>query len=367
MYMGTKKEHSERIIGHLDMDAFFAAVEERDNPELRGKPVVVGADPRDGQGRGVVSTANYVARQYGIRSALPITRAWKFSQGAVRRGLPPAVFVRGSFEKYGEVSRNIMEIVESFAPDMQKVSVDETYFDLSFTGSFEEAKKLAKKIKRQIYEQEKLTASVGVGPNKLVAKIASDYEKPDGLTVVTDWEKESWLGPMPVRKIPGIGPKMQERLKKLGVERVEQLREYAEEELREMYGKWGLSLYQKARGIGSATLSEERIAKSMGRQRTFFQDTWSFKVVMEKVVEICEETIQRMARHGFRQARTVTVIVRFADFTTLNRSHTPVHPVKTAAAAIHEAVRLLLPFFDARGNPQRKAIRLVGVRLEKLS
>jgi DNA polymerase IV (DinB-like DNA polymerase) len=195
-----------RLIGHLDMDAFFAAIEERDEPKLKGRPLVVGADPAGGQGRGVVSTANYPARQYGIHSAMPISRAWKLSEAARRRGLPPAAFVRVSHRKYSEVSRRLMEILRRHAPLVEEASVDEAYFDLSFAGSVDAAVTICRKIKEEIQAREQLTGSIGLGPNKLVAKIASDFRKPDGLTVVTAEQAEDFLAPLPVRKIPGIGP-----------------------------------------------------------------------------------------------------------------------------------------------------------------
>ncbi len=184
-----------RIIGHLDMDAFFAAIEERDHPELKGRPVVVGADPAGGQGRGVVSTANYPARVYGIHSAMPISTAWKLAEAARRRGRPATVFVRGSHRKYGEVSARIMAILHHYAPVVEEASIDEAYFDLSFTGSFEAAAALARQIKAAILGQERLTGSIGIGPNKMVAKIASDFQKPDGLTLVTAEEAEAFLAP----------------------------------------------------------------------------------------------------------------------------------------------------------------------------
>jgi len=201
-----------RIIGHLDMDAFFAAIEERDHPELKGRPLVVGADPAGDLGRGVVSTANYPARAYGIHSAMPISTAWRLAEAARRRGRPATVFVPGSHRKYGQVSARIMAILHQFAPVVEGAGIDEAYFDLSFTGSYDRAADLARQIKAAILAQERLTASIGIGPNKMVAKIASDFQKPDGLTVVTAAEAEDFLAPLAVRKIPGIGPKTEQSL-----------------------------------------------------------------------------------------------------------------------------------------------------------
>jgi len=181
------------IIGHLDLDAFFAAVEERDRPELRGQPLVVGADPEGGRGRGVVSTANYAARRYGIHSAMPISRAWKLSEAARRRGEPPVVFVPPRLSRYAEVSARVMAIVRRHVPLVEEAGIDEAYLDLSFAGNFAAAREICRTIKEQIKAEEHLTASIGVGPNKLIAKIASDFQKPDGLTVVTPEEAEAFL------------------------------------------------------------------------------------------------------------------------------------------------------------------------------
>ncbi|MFZ2089606.1 MAG: DNA polymerase IV, partial [Desulfobaccales bacterium] len=243
------------IIGHLDMDAFFAAVEELDHPEWRGLPLVVGADPKNGQGRGVVSTANYPARRYGIHSAMPITRAWTLAQAAHRRGEPETIFVTPNFRRYAQFSRRIMAIIRGQVPTVQEVGVDEAYLDLGFCQSFRLARDLCLKIKKAIKEQEGLTASVGIGPNKLIAKIASDYQKPDGLTVVRPEEAEDFLAPFPIRKIPGVGPKTEQLLASHGIRKVAEARRFTLGELESLLGKWGRVLYDKVRGRGSALLT----------------------------------------------------------------------------------------------------------------
>ena len=205
-----------RIIGHLDMDAFFASVEERDNSRLAGSPLVIGSDPEEGRGRGVVSTANYKAREYGIRSALPISTAWRLSEAARAKGLPPATFLEVDMHRYSEASQRIMAIIRRHAEHVEEASVDEAYFDLSFADSYERAAEIAHAIKDEIRTRERLTASVGIGPNKLIAKIASDKNKPDGFLVVRDNEAETFLAPMAIRKIPGVGPKDGGGIKKNG-------------------------------------------------------------------------------------------------------------------------------------------------------
>ncbi len=355
-----------RIIGHLDMDAFFAAIEERDHPELAGRPLVVGADPQEGRGRGVVATANYPARVYGIHSAMPITQAWRRSEAARARGKPGVVFLRPNFRRYLEVSQRILALLRKYAPRVEEGGIDEAYFDLSQAGSWAAAAEICRRMKAEIQEQEGLTASVGLGPNKLVAKIASDFQKPDGLTVVTPEEAEAFLAPLPARKIPGIGPKTEKYLEQRGIETVQDLRRFSPQELEEKFGKWGLALYEKVRGRGSAELVEEYEAKSLGEQETFARDTLDLNFIFARLWLMCQEVYQRLQREGFQSFRTVVVMVRFADFDTHTRAHTLPSPSSGLRTLQFEAMKLLMPFLDRRENPRHKLIRLVGVRVEKL-
>src|SRR3989344_7329462 len=256
-----------RIIEHLDMDAFFAYVEEVTTSKFAGKPIVVGSDPKNDFGRGIVSSANYKAREYGIRSALPIWSAGRFSEEERGVEKPEVVFIEPNFKKYSEVSQNVMFIleeaisaalqhtnilenvgmsagdlgVEQARPpkfpggNLERASIDEAHFDLSFADSFDEARKICEKIKKEIAQKEKLTCSIGIGPNKLIAKIASDMKKPDGLTVVREADTEKFLEPLPIRKIPGIGPKTEEVFKKIKVARVADLKKFSEEELNDLF------------------------------------------------------------------------------------------------------------------------------------
>lgn len=355
-----------RIIGHLDMDAFFAAIEERDHPKLKGRPVVVGADPAEGQGRGVVSTANYPARVYGIHSALPISTAWKLAEAARRRGQPATVFTRGNYSRYREVSDKIMAILHHYASVVEPAGIDEAYFDLSFTGSYDRAADLARKIKAEILVQEMLTASIGLGPNKLIAKIASDFQKPDGLTVVTAGQAEDFLAPMVVRKIPGIGPKTEQSLARRGIKLVRDLKRFSPEELRNWFGSWGPSLYERIRGRHDSPLVTVWEPKSVGEQETFAKDTLDLDFIFQRLWALCREVHRRFTYGGFHTYRTVVVTVRFADFATFTRSHTRPVPVTTLCTLTFAAMKLLMPFLDRRENPRGKLIRLIGVRVEKL-
>ena len=356
-----------RIVAHLDMDAFFAAVEERDNPRLRGLPISVGADPQGGEGRGVVATANYPARAYGIYSATPITRAWRLSEAARRQGKPPVMFLSVDMRKYREVSDRVMTIVHGFARVVEQASIDEAYFDLSNTGSYEEATAACRRMKDAIRTEEQLSASIGIGPNKLVAKIASGAQKPDGLTVVIEEQAEAFLAPLSVRAIPGIGPKTEAALVTRGIHLVRDLKGFSREELRDQFGKWGLTLYDEIRGVDDSIVSDEREVKSIGEQETFGRDTLDSSILSERLSEMCKGVISRLSAEGFRRFRTVVLTVRFGDFETKSRSHTLPEPVDDLRTLQVEAMKLLLPFLDRRENPKRKLIRLLGVRLEKLS
>jgi DNA polymerase IV (DinB-like DNA polymerase) len=355
-----------RIVAHVDMDAFYAAVEERYNPELRGRPVVVGADPKGGKGRGVVTTANYAARKYGIRSALPISRAWRLAEVARKRGAVEAVFVRGNRSRYREVSERIMAIIVQGADAFEEASIDEAYVDLSSLGQMERAEAHAKALKTEILAREDLTCSVGIGPNKLVAKIASDFKKPDGLTVVRSEEVQAFLDPLRIRVIPGIGPKTEAFLHGKGLETVAELRRVELAQLTEWFGKWGGDLGLKARGISEDAVSNEWERKSVGEQETFEEDTLDPPFVFDRARRLAGAVYRRAVDEGFQAFRTVTVTVRFAGFVTRNRSHTGTPPFRREEELQGEVRRLLEPFFDARENPKGKKIRLIGVRVEKL-
>lgn len=369
-----------RIIAHLDMDAFFAAIEERDHPRLKGKPIVVGADPEGGKGRGVVSTANYKAREYGIKSALPISTAWRLSEQAKKAGKPAANFFEGNFQKYGQVSGEIMTIVSEYSPAVEQASVDEAYFDLSFCKDFREAAAVAEKIKNKIKKKEKLTASVGIGPNKLIAKIASDMQKPDGLTVVRREDVERFLEPLNIRKIPGIGPKTEILFKKERIGTVGDLKKYSEKQLSEMLGKWGVELFRKVRGLDDSPIELSYEAKSIGEQETFSTDTKDATLVMGRLKALCGGVVESFMKSNFDSFRTIGITVRFGDFETKTRATTIPEKVSRSGDLFRkpekseilrklefEASKLIAPFLDSRENPKRKNIRLIGVRIEKLN
>ncbi len=355
-----------RIVSHLDMDAFFAAIEERDNPSLRGLPLVVGADPCGGKGRGVVSTANYPAREYGIHSGLPISNAWRLSEAARRQAKLPVTFLPVHMARYVEVSAHVMETLRRFVFLVEQASIDEAYFDLSSCETYAFAEEIARKIKTSIREEEQLTASVGIGPNKLLAKIASGMHKPDGLTIVREEDVAAFLAPLPVRTIPGVGPKTGSELARMDVHTIKDLRRFSQEELRALFGKRGLDLYEKAHGQDESPIDETHKTKSIAEQETFEQDTGDSQFLVGRLRTICRDVIGRLIAEGFTHFRTVVVTVRFADFETKSRSHTLASPTYDPKVLEEEATKLFVPFLDERDNPHGKLIRLLGVRVEKL-
>ena len=356
-----------RVIAHLDMDAFFAAIEERDTPAFRGVPLVVGADPLGGRGRGVASTSNYLARAYGIHSATPISTAWRLSEAARQTGKPPVTFVSVDMQKYARVSEEVMRIVRRFIPCVEQASVDEVYGDVSWTGSYDEAECVCRRLKAEIHSEEQLTASIGIGPNKLIAKIASGWHKPDGLIVVRAEEAEAFLAPLSIRVIPGIGPKTEGLLKAKNIRIVEDLRVLTLHQLEALLGKRGVDLYEKVRARDDSPVEEYSELKSIGEQETFESDTLDSQTILNQLNGLVRGVIDRLHHEGFHSFRTVVLTVRFADFVTKSRAHTLAMATDESAILRREAMKLMLPFLDRRENPHRKLIRLLGLRVEKLN
>lgn len=356
-----------RLIAHVDMDAFFAAVEERNNPHLRGRPLAVGADPQNGHGRGIVATANYAARAYGLHSAQPIRHAWALSENARRRGQSPVVFLSGNFKSYDATSDRIMQLLRRYSSLIEKRSIDEAYLDLSRAGSFEAATTICQQIKAAIKQQEKITASIGLGPNKLIAKIASDFKKPDGLTVVPPKYVLDWLASMSLRVIPGIGPKTERILAHHELKTIAQARTWNREQLTYLLGTWGSVLYDKLRGVSDSPIRSEREpAQSLGKQTTFKEDTLSLHAITAALTNIAHHLKFRIQQEHFRSGKTIILTIRFADFTTQTRSYTPPKRFTTARQIQRAGLKLLLPYFDRRRNPRQKLIRLIGLRLSAL-
>ncbi len=335
-----------RAIIHIDMDAFFAAVEIRDSPALRGKPVVVGGNP---DGRGVVSTASYEARKFGIHSAMPAAEA--------KRLCPAAIFLRPNFSKYSQVSDEIRSILSKYTDLIEPTSIDEAYLDVTENRlKIDDPILLAKMIQQNIFAATRLTASCGVAPNKYLAKIASDLKKPNGLTIVYPNQVKEFLENLPVRKIPGVGPVSEKELHKLGIKTVGELALKSSEELIRLFGKWGSALYERARGIDRSPVITEWDPKQVGSEETFERDLVSIPKMEEKLRELSEEVSFYLKRDQF-QAKTVTLKVKYSDFTVITRSRTLDQSFDLAEVMSRETIKLLREKTEAG----HRSVRLLGV------
>ena len=337
-----------RTILHVDMDAFYAAVEQRDRPELRGRPVVVGADPRGGRGRGVVSTASYEARRFGIASAMPISQAWRLC--------PDAAYLPVDMEKYARVSAQVMEVLRATTDRVEPISIDEAFLDV--TGSrraLGTGAAIARALKERLRAATSLTASVGVASNKLVAKIASDLRKPDGLVVVPPGTEASFLAPLPVRRLWGIGPRMEERLMKAGIHTVGQLVAQGEAALERRLGTHGHDLMRLARGLDEREVeSHAGEAKSVGQEHTYDRDTADRAQHRRTLLGLCDGVARRL-REQRLHCSTVTLKHRDETFHTVTRATTLAAPTDSSDALFETAWALL------ERLPEARKVRLLGV------
>ncbi len=339
-----------RHILHVDMDAFFASIEQRDNPDLRGKPVVVGGLPET---RGVVAAASYEARRYGIKSAMPMATAVRLCTGLI--------IVSSHHGRYRSVSSQLMAIFSDYTPLVEPVSLDEAYLDVTgCTHLFGTLKDIAKKIQNRIAGELQLTASVGVGPNKLVAKLASDYRKPEGLTVISPQEVESFLANMPVEKVWGIGPRTCSELQKIGVTTVGKLQGISLDFLMQRFGKHGKVLYELSRGLDERPVITEQKAKTMGKEITFPKDIRDVPRVKNTLWELAEAVCHRMRKKGLVCA-SVTLKLKYADLSLITRTVTLPRPT-ALTVLVREAVLSLLKA-NWNGYP---FVRLVGISCGKL-
>lgn len=337
---------SGRKIIHADMDAFYASVEQRDNPELRGKPVVVAWRGK----RSVVCAASYEARCFGVRSAMAATHA--------ERLCPEAVFIPPDFTRYRAASRAVREIFLRHTDLIEPLSLDEAYLDVTENKTgLATATKVASTIRQQIREELKLTASAGVAPNKFLAKIASDWRKPNGLFVIQPAEVEEFLAPLPVGRIPGVGKVTEEKLAKLGMRLVGEIRARTLEELRTHFGRYGQRLYELARGIDENQVVPNRPTQSISAEDTFEQDV--LLVETEPMIRRLAEKTWEASRKESRIARTVVLKLKTAEFQLLTRSQTPPSP----PASCEELTRIALSLRSKVSLNPRQRFRLVGVGL----
>jgi DNA polymerase-4 len=334
------------MILHCDMDAFYASVEERDRPELAGKPVIVGGTPEQ---RSVVSAANYVARKFGVHSAMPAVTA--------RRLCPHGFFLPPRIGYYAEISRQIREIFVRFTPLVEPLSLDEAFLDVTGSeGLFGTAPEIGRQIKRAVYDETGLVVSVGVAPNKFLAKIASDFKKPNGFFVVEPQRVQEFLDPLPVERLWGVGKQSSKVFQQLGIRTIGQLRQWPIETLKDRFGSHGEHLWRLAHGIDEEPVFPEREAKSISHETTFEEDIADLDVLRSWLVELTEQVAWRLRRHGLR-GQTVHLKVRFADFSLITRSQTLPAPTDITDELWQTADELLCHRLPANHLP----VRLVGM------
>lgn len=347
-----KKNGKRKFIIHVDMDAFFASVEIRDKPSLRGKPVIVGSDPKGGKGRGVVSACSYEARKLGIHSAMPISIAY--------RKCPHGVFLPVDMEKYLFASGEILKILYTFTPVIEPVGIDEAFLDI--TGSyhlFGSPLETCRLIKSKIKDITGLTASIGLAPSKIAAKIASDLGKPDGLLEVPEDGLAEFLRPLEVRRLWGLGPKAEEALNAIGIKTIGQLALRPVEHIRETIGSSAQTFWDMANGTDDSELELYREAKSISNEFTFDRDTKDQEVVSGAIMELSEKVAGRLRKEGLK-AKTVTLKIRLTGFKTYTRSVTIAKHTNITDFLYNAAKELYNEF-------KGQKIRLVGVRVSGFS
>ena len=296
---------------HIDLDAFFVSVEQALNPELKGKPVVVGGKPDK---RGVVASASYEARVFGLHAGMPLVTA--------HRLCPQAIFIEGNFTRYREASQKFMTILADFSPYLEPVSLDEAYLDVTgFESIHGSISQMASNIRQRIKDELGLCASVGIAGGKVVAKIASDLSKPDGLLEVAPGKERSFLSPLPVAKLPGIGKKSERLLNSLGIHTLGQLAALPTDTLKYHFGAHSESIHRHASGIDGRAVEPPAAAKSISRETTFHTDTID-QAVLKATLSYLSERVGSQLRQQAKQARCVTIKLRYADFTTVTRNHT---------------------------------------------
>ncbi len=328
------------------MDAFFAAIEQRDHPEYVGKPIIVGGNP---SGRGVVATASYEARKFGIKSAMPAAQA--------KRLCPQAIFLKPNFKQYSDASDEIHAIFRKYTAVVESAGLDEAYLDVTENSlKIDDPVLLAKMIQQHIRAATRLSASCGVAPNKFLAKIASDMKKPFGLTVVFPNQVQVFLKDLSVRKIPGVGPKTEKELEHLNIRTVSDLLQKSREELAGLFGKWGHVLHERARGIDHSPVEPYGEPKQIGSEETFERDYLDMTKLEAQLVKLADEVSYYLKQSGVR-AKTVTLKVKYSDFTVITRSRTLTQLFDDGDMMAKEAIALLRTKTEAGRRP----IRLLGV------
>ena len=342
-----------RKIIHIDMDAFFAAIEVRDNPALKGKPVIIARDPRQSGGRGVVSTCSYEARAFGVHSAMSSKEAYE--------RCPQGIFISGNYEKYQEVGRQVREIFHRYTDLVEPMSIDEAYLDVTENKlGITSAVKIAKLIQFDIWQELQLTASAGVSYNKFLAKIASDMEKPRGLTVILPQDAQTILSQLPIEKFYGVGKKSVEKLHELGIYTGADLLEVSEMTLIDHFGRFGYDLYRRARGISNSPVKTHRARKSIGKERTYGKLLYRMEDIQKELSGLAQRVVQSLGRHQ-KVGKTIVVKIRYADFQTLTKRRTLDIPTNDEEVILRIATEIV----DQVGELDR-GVRLLGITLTNL-
>lgn len=340
---------------HCDLDAFYPSCEIKRNPSLAGKALIVGADPKNGHGRGVVTSCTYEARKFGVRSGMPISQAYKLCPP------PVGVYLRPDFELYGETSERVMDLLRKYSDRFEQTSIDEAFLDVSERcREYGDASILAEDLKTDLKQSENLTVSIGIAPNKSVAKMASELQKPDGLTIVTPDQLAPFLEPLPVEKISGVGKKTSQFLREHGIETIGQLRNTPAKKLTDWFGKGGVWLWGIANGIEETPVEERPLRKSISVEQTFERDVQNKQVVREALEALIQEVHERLLAERLL-FRTIGIKVRFEGFQTFTREKTHTGYVDDPLV-VRDYVKGLYREFEK--NPRK--IRLVGVRLSDL-
>ncbi|UCE19087.1 MAG: DNA polymerase IV [Gemmatimonadota bacterium] len=343
---------SQRTIIHLDLDAFFASVEQLDKPELRGRPVVVGADPK--KGRGVVSAASYEAREYGIHSAMPISRA--------HRLCPHGAFLPVRMRRYKEISDRIMKLLKEYTPLIEQVSVDEAFLDVTGCDRlYGSAEAIGKEIRARVRKEEGLTISVGIAPNKYLAKMSSKLGKPDGFVIVKSGKEKEFLAERTVECLWGVGDKTSKKLREMGITTIGQLANYPPESLEKKMGKIGRRLWELAHGIDDSPVVTRDDVKSISHETTYGRDIENVSSMKNTLLDLSERVGRRARRKGIT-GKTITLKIRFADFTTFTRNRT-LKQATNGTDNIYKAALSLLQTFELTG----RKVRLLGVGISHLS
>lgn len=342
-----------RKIIHIDMDAFFASVEERDNPDLKGKPVIIGSDPRKTGGRGVVSTCNYEARKFGVHSAMSSKEAYE--------RCPQAVFISGNYQKYRKVGMQIREIFKRYTDLVEPMSIDEAYLDVTENKlGIKSAIKIAKMIQYDIWQEVHLTCSAGVSYNKFLAKLASDFEKPKGLTLILPEDAQDFLEKLPIEKFYGVGKRSVEKLHQLGVFTGADLLEIPEMTLIDLFGRFGYDLYRKARGISNSLVKSNRIRKSIGSERTYGKLLYEEDDVKSEISKNAQRVVDTLQRNH-KVGRTIVLKVRYSDFSTLTKRIT-LDDVTNDFKVIDQVAKTIYDSLDE----SKLGVRLLGVTVTGL-